>query len=488
MLAYLLKQKLDCKIYAIIDVGENPKDFFLNQKLVDFEKVWFFHDNISDPKSKKPDLDYLENIEQRYEINFWKLAINERTFYRFFDFHKFTDDEILSIEEQSCKLFEQVLTESKPEFIISMDSRFHHLEIFQQMCQKLNLNLIIPSFPNVGYRVLLSKYFLIPDNIDELNETTIEKKNFSQLQEYLNNQNILEQRTKYDDTYGGNLINKINAGIEYFLISKNKTAKTHYNYYGRTKYKVLNDVVKTKLEVKKRKDFMDNNLLKEIPLNENFLYFPLNVELEKNMLINSPLLNYQTEIIRYLAKAVPVNLKIYAKEHPGQLSRNWRSIDDYNEIKDIPNVKLFHPDVKSSEMIRQCDIVASIVGTPGFEAAVYEKPSIVFTKTYYSVLPSVTYVDEINNLNEIIRKSLKIKVNADDVNRYLTFFHNNTFSFDWDNFVTTYQKAFYLSGNLVDVQISEQKMKNFIEENRDQLDILVNEFVKKINSSSPNSV
>jgi hypothetical protein len=79
-IAYWLQKKLDCKMYAISEVTSRPKIFFQSQNLVNFENMWFFHDQIK-KKSTKPDLDYLEKFEKKYKINLWKLAINERFFY-----------------------------------------------------------------------------------------------------------------------------------------------------------------------------------------------------------------------------------------------------------------------------------------------------------------------------------------------------------------------------------------------------------------------
>ena len=43
-LAYYLQKKIDAEFYAIIDVTNRAKDFFLNQKLINFQKIWFYHD------------------------------------------------------------------------------------------------------------------------------------------------------------------------------------------------------------------------------------------------------------------------------------------------------------------------------------------------------------------------------------------------------------------------------------------------------------
>ena len=60
-LAYSL-QEHDFKLYSIIDTVDKPKKFFLNQKFVNYEKIWFYHDAIK--KDVKYDLEYLEKFEK----------------------------------------------------------------------------------------------------------------------------------------------------------------------------------------------------------------------------------------------------------------------------------------------------------------------------------------------------------------------------------------------------------------------------------------
>ena len=64
---------------------------------------------------EKPDLEYLSNFEKKYDIDLWKLAINERHFYKHNKFYKITTNHILKILEQECRLFENILDEIKPE-------------------------------------------------------------------------------------------------------------------------------------------------------------------------------------------------------------------------------------------------------------------------------------------------------------------------------------------------------------------------------------
>ena len=115
-LAYSLNEKIEK--YAIIDTVDKPKEFFEKQKIVHYEKIWFYHNYIK--KSKKYDQVYLEKFEEKYKINLWLLAYNERIFYNFNQYYKFSTDEVLSILEQECRFFESVLDEINPNFLQHM--------------------------------------------------------------------------------------------------------------------------------------------------------------------------------------------------------------------------------------------------------------------------------------------------------------------------------------------------------------------------------
>ena len=54
-------------------------------------------------------------------------------------------------------------------------------------------------------------------------------------------------------------------------------------------------------------------------------------------MIDAPFYTNQIEIIRSVVKSLPVGYSLYVKENPGQVSREWRDINEYKEIMNIPN-------------------------------------------------------------------------------------------------------------------------------------------------------
>ena len=128
-MSYYFQKDFGSEINAIIDIPNKPKRFFEKQKLVKFGKSWYFHDHIK-KINKKPDLEYLKKFEKKYDLNLQQLTINERIFYRFNDFYKFSTDEVLGILEQECKLFETVLDEANPRYFLTPLTAFHHQHLF----------------------------------------------------------------------------------------------------------------------------------------------------------------------------------------------------------------------------------------------------------------------------------------------------------------------------------------------------------------------
>jgi len=478
-IAYYLQKMYDCELYAIIDITDKPKKFFLDQKLVNFKKIWFFHDFVK--LSNSPDIHYLSSFEKKYNIPIWKLAINERIFYRFYNFHKYSENEILSIDESACKLFENILNEIKPSFVITKEPAFHHLEIFYQLSKAKGAKVLVLSQPKIGYKCRISDDPNVIDEIEELNKVNISGRRFQEMRDYRNSLNISKQIKTSVNKHANSKSELFKAAYDFLFKSDNIIEKTHYNYFGRTKWNVLSYMIKMSFKKKFREKFIEKNLILEPDFSENYIYFPMGVDLERNILIGAPYFTNQTEVIRHIAKSLPVGYKLYVKENPAQSTREWRSKSEYEEIMRIPNVSLIHPKISNEKLLEHCSLVITIAGSSGFEATFYEKPSIVFSDVVYSILPSVHKVCEIEKLPELIRECLLEKIHVEDLDRYLTLLEKITFDFDLFEFQTKYLEHFYFGGHLVNTEISDSQMKEFLDKNKIQIEKLTTEHIKKLN-------
>ena len=130
-------------------------------------------------------------------------------------------------------------------------------------------------------------------------------------------------------------------------------------------------------KAKTRKAFIDKYSEYEIHENEQFVLFTLHQEPERTLLIAAPFYTNQLEVIRHIAKSLPTGYKLYVKEHFSQVLREWRKISYYKEILEIPNVRLYHPSANIEKLIQGSSLVISIGGTTPFQAAFYQKTSII---------------------------------------------------------------------------------------------------------------
>jgi len=477
-LAYYLQKKIDAKFSGIIDITNKTKNFFNTQKLVDFENIWFYFDEIAHTKPT-PDYNYLKNFEKKYDVRLWELAINERIFYRFNHFHKFTTDEILLILEHECRFFEKILNDVKPDIFITKETIQHKDELLYRMCKSLGIKILMLSQPGIGYKCIISSESRNFNSKETLNEIKNNGRTFQEMQKWLNSFSGYKQLQNLSDNFITSRSEKIKSGLQ-FLTSKNTNLKTHYTYYGRAKFAVLIHEIKSMIKKKIRERFIDNNLLKELKFNEKFVYFPLAVDEERNLLIGAPYYTNQIENIRHIVKSLPVDYKLYVKETPSQVTRHWRSTSSYKQMLEIPNVRLLHPSIPPSEIYKKTSLVITISGSSSLEAAFYEKPSIIFTENAHSILPSINTIKSLDDLPKAISRSLDTKVNATDLDRYITFFEDNSFEFDQHGLHTKEHDYFFFGGHLIDVDISDSKMEFFLKENKLDFDKLTNGFLNKL--------
>ena len=471
-----LQEKHNFDIYAILDVTDKQKKFFQKQELIKFSKIWFFHDYIS-KATKKPDTKYLKLIEKKHKIDLSLLASNERFFNKWNKYYKFSSDEKLLILEQECKLFEKILDEVQPDFLITAQTTLHHNHLFYEICKARGIKvLMIRSSFFVGKHIISSEF-------DSIDNTQINGKfHFNSLVDIQNYLKKYDYATKTKLELENWLVSKTDflKAILKFLVSSNTNVKTHYTYYGRSKFAVLKGTIFSIIKKRFRESFINKNLIRDIKNKKPLIYFPLQVEPERSLLIQAPNYTNQIEVITNIVKSLPAGYELYVKEHPANVFREWRSVDDYKKIMKLPNVKLIHPSVKSEDLIIKSSLVITISSTSGLEAAFHNKPSIIFADLDYSILPSVHKIKAIDELPYAIKTSLKKEVKSSDLNYYINLIEENSFELDFDSIDSDFDSNFHYGGFLADAEIPIEKMRLFLERHSADFDKIAAECLKKI--------
>jgi len=485
-LANKFKNNSDYELYGIVDGNKSLQNFVENQNLINFKKIFNFVNKIE----KKPDLAYLKSFEERYEINLVHIAYTDRLFYKEYNkYYSFSHEEILSLLENECRFFESILDEIKPDYVLLGLFNQQYQYLLYQMCQRKSISMIFLEPMRFGDRFLVTdQMFYDPEGTPEKIQIHAEKKSKKEILSFFKEFKPLRfyKQINPTSTYKPKKLDKIKAFSNFLLTSD--ALDDMYANYGKTKKNILlkgtasvNSVI-----TKRRVSFIDKNFEKKIPENSPFIYFPMHVDPEKVLLMGAPYFTDQIPVIKNIAKSIPVDFKLYVKEHPGMKWVGWRPESYYKDILNIPNVVLVHPSVSSEEIMKKSSLVITIRGTSSLEAAFYEKPSIVFfPEIGYETLSAIHILSDISELPTAIRTSLKKQVNLLDLSDYIRFTEKNSFELSTEKFnFEMSQRLKYNVGYLYDQEISETEMTSLLDDYDWLFSMLYEKYYEKIKQTN----
>ena len=72
------------------------------------------------------------------------------------------------------------------------------------------------------------------------------------------------------------------------------------------------------------------------------------------------------------------------------------------------------------------------------------------------------------------------KIEPNELDKFVSLLEKSTTNFDYAQFLTKVKKEFFFNGNLVDVEIPEDKMKSFLDQNINSLNVLADAHIQKI--------
>jgi hypothetical protein len=473
-----IQEKYDCDLFALISCSPKQKHFFNSQKLINFKKKMFVRDHVH-LKKNEPDIQKLQSLEKLLQIQLSKIIYGDRLFYKFNKYHTFSNNEIYSIIEQELNYYNNILDEISPDFVIMRAPEFQDIELFYEVCKSKNIPVLILSSMKFGARWLISSKPYPPIQFD-MSDNQITLKSFEELRE-----GVKLYSKMYNKIFSSKgkthakTAQKFNAAkLLYSTFSSSNI--NSYHDVGKTPWSILTNVIFTSLLRKYRKTFIDKNAEISIPFTKPFAYFPLHVEPDATILRMGDFYTNQISLIKNIAQSLPTGVELFVKEHPTMDLVGWRNLEFYKQIIELPNVKLIHPSVKNELMLQNSSFLITIAGTAALEAIFYEKPVIVFSDVNCSTISSVFKINDLKELPIIIRKCLETKVNLNEVNYFFNQMEKDTFVCDVEHLNVDSSSLFGIGGLLNMNSISENLMKTFLEENKNDFDKLAMEHIKKI--------
>lgn len=117
---------------------------------------------------------------------------------------------------------------------------------------------------------------------------------------------------------------------------------------------------------------------------ERYVLYTLHHQPEAAVDVFGSLNSNQEAVIESLSRLLPSTHKLWVKEHKGAIGD--RSIAWYRRIRRLPNVRLIDPFRGIYPLIRNADLVVTVSGTAGYEAALMGVPTVGLAPVFFASL------------------------------------------------------------------------------------------------------
>jgi hypothetical protein len=140
------------------------------------------------------------------------------------------------------------------------------------------------------------------------------------------------------------------------------------------------------------------------PIDGPYAFFGLHMQPESSIDVIAHFFANQPRVIELIARSLPPTHRLLVKLHKSDApnySPEWLA-----RIEQLPGVQVVSPYADTFELIRLADLVVSIQGTIGLEAALLGKPVVLFGDSPVRCFPSASTVGRAVDLPKLIREKL----------------------------------------------------------------------------------
>ncbi|HEY4511332.1 MAG TPA: hypothetical protein VJH55_00640 [Candidatus Paceibacterota bacterium] len=448
-LACNLKERHGIKDFCAYVSMRESYEFLTNQTDIAYTSLLSDEDIHKKMKDEKLDMEYLKNLEREYgNPNLWPYLFIDRIVMHGQLIREYPHDRPLYTEEEMLRLLQVTAKEiigfldrEKPDVLVISVVASLGSSLLYFIAQKKGIKTINLEQTRIGNRIALSesyKNFTWATKRARNREVIFAPSVMKDARAYI--ERFRAKPTAYNSVYDPEK-NQVNRRSQLrFLRPANLAwsilwhAKELYRDI-RKKNRDFDDVriwwlLWDKVKRKARTMRGYNDLYSSVDWNKPFAFYPLHVDPEMATMLLAPCYTNQPELIRQIARALPVGYTLYVKEHV--VMSGYRPRSYYRDIVKIPNVKLVHPAVRGFDLAKAANIVVTISGTAGFEAVILGNPTITFGEIFYNDLSFVKRIRSIEELPFVIRDQLNhFKCDEEELTRYVAALFEESVDVDY---------------------------------------------------------
>lgn len=424
-------------------INEFKKDFnvvyatFANSKLLDEAAVKseinpYHIPPLKDTKAaaRRAEIDErLQAIETEVGMPLEKVFFGDREFYQ-----------IYKKNELKCLTWFTKIWEQYRE-IVEDNNVLHHFCFGEDRLPNLVPYYLIRNQGGRSYLVRIVPYFGVTYTNDFFGKFTqdyrvkINEANFEEYKKHIKENKVyfnIEMVNKIDYRKYANIGRLFTRLIEIEKINW----QDKDNIYKNHNFRLVNTFVKRPF-VKHIKGGLTRALTyQQMDKNQRYVYYPFHFTEDAQVRLKHPEGYNQYELIRNIARNLPVNLKLLVKEHPVYMG-NY-SLKELIDLSRLPNIVVIDPRISSKEIFDYSDYIITINSTVGYEALFYDKIVITMGKSFYDDFPGVINMADVKDLYKILTDNELMDRKREELAKGLkektTALLESTLQYDYYNF------------------------------------------------------
>lgn len=425
----LIKQGDDCLVV-------------FNSKIAEYERKKFFPEKIRFISKVDWTLENYKKDRQEFGSLSWKQLFP--VFDNFY-FSNLSYDNSFKIVSQMYQFHEFLFEKEKPDVVISEPPAglFHLIAYY--FCNKNNrpyLGVCASRFLNrIDVYDLSHTFSEYEKSFREMNDSNLSKEEKEFAKDFVKKFISHKQLPSY---VGFSKIYFSHLGLLTHFAKRIKESRPSlFRYFSeRRNFKdfdyesevILKRAIKAPWKSEKRKFKMisQKNIFDNFNKDENFFFFPLQLEAESSTSVLATYYCDQLNTVKNIAFTLPFPYKLVVKEHPASVGTRPESF--YRKLKEIPNVVLVSSQENIENIIKNSAGVITLTSTAGLEAALSGKQVYVLGNVFYSYHPLCKKLENFEELKNKIEEDLTSKSEIDNLedinNRFITSYFRNSIAGD----------------------------------------------------------